>query len=126
MSLKPQHIFVRHDGRFTKIVFADILYIESVKNFIRLHFEKHELMILISLRQMERELPDTFCRVHRSFIVNTSHMQSFDHEQVWFGKKWVPIALQFRDVLPKKVNIVLSETRSFSGMSKMEIRNLLN
>lgn len=106
--------FVRCDGKYTRIDIRDICYIESLDNYVRIVTASKNYMVLISLRQLEEELPSShFCRIHRSFIVSLSHISSFDHEAVTLvGKEIIPISPVFKHALQGKVRVLVSDTRS--------------
>lgn len=119
--------FIRSDGRYIKISFSDILYLESVKNYVRIVTTQKSWLVLMSLRQIEKELPaDRFCRVHRSFVVSLYHIVSFDHEMVQLEQKQIPIGNRFRQALPDKVKILNGDARSRAAYSHMEIESVLN
>lgn len=104
--------FIRCDGKYTRIDTRDIRYIESLKNYVRIVTTTGSYLALISMRQLEEELPPaTFCRVHRSYIVSLSHISSFDHESVYIEKTILPISPVFRQVLQGKVKVLVSDTR---------------
>lgn len=119
--------FIRCNNRYVKINLQDILYLEAKKNYVQVVTIKEKHLALISLRQLEAELPPSlFCRVHRSFIVSLNHIAAFDHLTVQIEKKQIPISEQFRDVLPGRVKIISSETRKKKSVSKVNVDSLLN
>lgn len=126
MQAERKFIFVRHEGKYIRVNFAEILYLESVKNFVKLHYSQAELLLLITLCQLERELPGSFCRVHRSYIVNTDHIRSFDSVTVSFGAKSAPVARRFKSVLPRKMQVINPENRTRPLLMKMQLGNSLN
>jgi hypothetical protein len=68
---------------------------------------------LMSLTQLEKELPASqFCRVHRSFIVSLHHINSFNHENVYLDDLTIPVNPVYKNVLPSKVKVLVSDTRS--------------
>jgi DNA-binding LytR/AlgR family response regulator len=105
--------FIRSDGRYIKISFAEILYLESVKNYVRIVTMQKSWLVLMSLRHIEKELPaDRFCRVHRSYVVSLYHIVSFDNETVHLEHKQIPIGNRFRQALPERVRILNGDVRS--------------
>jgi two-component system LytT family response regulator len=125
MDLKPPFIFVRDGGRFTKIVFADVRYLEAQGNFVRIHLVKGSMLILIALRQLEKELPDYFYRIHRSYIVSIHFITGFATDQVWFDKRSVPVSQPYRDVLFSEVKVVLPDKRHYPGLTKIRLRSII-
>ena len=113
--------FIRHEGRYVRVDFQDILYIEARKNYTRLVMdEKPTVMVLVTLKQWERLLPrDSFCRVHRGYIVSIEKVLSFDNKYVYMAGENICIGEQYRMALPGAVTILANEvTRKevFSGL----------
>jgi DNA-binding LytR/AlgR family response regulator len=113
--------FIRHEGRYVKVDFQHILYIEARKNYTRLVMEERPtVMVLVTLKQWERVLPrDFFCRVHRGYIVSIEKVVSFDNKYVYLSGEKIPIGEQYRMALPEAVTILANEsTRKevFSGL----------
>src|SRR5688572_22486791 len=98
------NFFIRCDGKYIRISTTDIRYIQSMKNYVRIVTTTKTYLVLITLQQLERELPTLdFCRVHRSFIVAINHISSFDQEMVYVGKDQVPINPGYKNALQAKV-----------------------
>jgi DNA-binding LytR/AlgR family response regulator len=106
-------IFVRCDGKYIRINTDEIRYIESLKNYVRIVAITKSYLVLISLTQLEKELPAShFCRVHRSFIVSLHHINSFDHENVYLSDITIPINPAYKNMLLSKVKVLVSDTRT--------------
>jgi DNA-binding LytR/AlgR family response regulator len=119
--------FIRSDGRYIKISFADILYLESVKNYVRIVTVQKNWLVLMSLRHIEQELPaDMFCRVHRSYVVSLYHIVSFDNEMAQLENKQIPIGNRFRQALPARVKILNGDLRSRSLYAHLDAEGVLN
>jgi DNA-binding LytR/AlgR family response regulator len=103
--------FIRHEGRYTKVDFSSILYIEARKNYTRLVLdEKPTALVLITLKQWERLLPrDLFCRIHRGYIVSIDKIVSFDNKYVYLQAEKITIGEQYRNALPDAVTILANE-----------------
>ena len=71
---KPAHVFVREDRKQVKIMLSDILFVESLKDYIKIHTVTKHHLTKCSISAFEKELDDRFLRVHRSFIVNLNHV----------------------------------------------------
>ena len=103
--------FIRHEGRYTKVDFSSILYIEARKNYTRLVLdEKPTALVLVTLKQWERLLPrDLFCRIHRGYIVSIDKIVSFDNKYVYLQGEKITIGEQYRNALPDAVTILANE-----------------
>lgn len=75
---KADSIFVKTDGQLRKIAFADIRYIEGMKDYVLLHLcsERHPVVTHITMKAVEELLPAGFMRVHRSYIVALDKIES--------------------------------------------------
>lgn len=112
MSITP-YFFIRSDGKFTRVDIRDIRYIEALKNYVKIVTGNRQFLVLISLRQIEAELPaGQFCRVSRSFIVSLAHIQHFDHELVQLEGASVPLSTVYKNLLQSKIKVLVSESRS--------------
>src|SRR5690606_4612829 len=97
------------------------VYLESVKNYVRIVTTQKSWLVLMPLRQIEKELPaDMFCRVHRSFVVSLYHIISFDNEMVQLESKQIPIGNRFRHSLPASVKILNADVRSRNSYTPMD------
>lgn len=109
-TIKMQDFFIRCDGRYIRIDIREIRYIESVKNYVRIVTTERSWLVLMSLRQLEAELPDShFCRVHRSYIVALSYIRSFDQEMVYMEGIDIPINPLYKQSLQSKVKVLVSD-----------------
>lgn len=71
-------IFIKSDNKLVKIFFEDIVYVEALKDYLRIHISEKERYITHStMKAMEEKLPDNFFRIQRSYIINTKYIKSF-------------------------------------------------
>ena len=98
------HIFVRADRKMVKINFKDILFIESIGDYIKIHLENKSVVTRESITNIEALLPrDSFLRTHRSFIISADKIDSFTSEYIDIGKNQVPVSRSYRDEVLKKL-----------------------
>lgn len=94
------YLFVNAQSRKVKIQFSDILFIESQKEYIKIVTAKKEYISRMSTNMIEDILPaHLFRRVHRSFIISISKIDSYNSEMVEINGIQVPIGRAYRDVL---------------------------
>ena len=91
------HIYVNVNKKFIKIKFADILFIESIKDYIRIHLPDKSIVTKDAISNFEEKLPSEFLRTHRSFIVNTMKITAFTKVDVEIGDKEIPIGSSYKD-----------------------------
>ena len=88
-------IYVKSDYKLVQIRLDDILYIEGLKDYLKIYLESEPrpVLTLASMRNMEERLPSPrFMRVHRSYIVQMSKVKTLDKGQIVFGKTRIPIS----------------------------------
>ena len=86
------HIYVKSDRENVKINLAEIQYIESLKNHIKISTLKGTHITLVSISETAKKLPSSnFVRIHRSFIINLNHVDSFTNTYVSIQRKSIPI-----------------------------------
>jgi DNA-binding LytR/AlgR family response regulator len=99
-------IIVKADKKFHKVYTDDILYIESMDDFIRIHTAKSKLDIYDRLVGMEQKLPaGKFLRTHRSFLVNREKIESFSTSEVIINDIEIPVGKSFRDAVISRLSV---------------------
>ncbi len=97
------YIYVKteHKGKIAKIMFKDILYVESLKNYVAIYTtDKEQIVSLLTMKEMEERLPsNNFFRCHKSFIVALDKIKAVDGNEIIFQelKDKVPIGATYRD-----------------------------
>ena len=95
-----EFLFLKSDYKIKRINFQNILYIEGLKEYVKVYTQHSDkpMLSLSSLKILEIKLPaDKFMRVHRSFIVNLEKVETIDRSRIVFGKKYIPIGDQYKD-----------------------------
>nr|WP_321357774.1 LytTR family DNA-binding domain-containing protein [uncultured Draconibacterium sp.] len=101
---KSESIFVRSDRKMIKINFTEILYIESLADYIKIHLIDKTIVTRETISSIEAKLPQQdFLRVHRSFIVAISAIDSFTAEIIEISKKQIPVSRSYKDAMLKKL-----------------------
>jgi DNA-binding LytR/AlgR family response regulator len=104
---ETEYLFVKSDYKMVRICLKDIIYIEGMREYVRIHLTNGKSpMPLISLRALEEQLPaDKFMRVHRSYIVNLEKIISFDHSRIALDNKvLVPVSELYKELFLKFLN----------------------
>ena len=104
-NYSSQFIFVKSDYKLVKIEIAEIQYIESLKDYIKIVVGGKPVMTLSSMKAIEEKLvaPD-FIRVHRSFMVNIRKIQYIHRNFVMVGDKEIPIGDNYKDSFLQVIN----------------------
>jgi len=102
-SSVPNYIYVNSNKKHIKIIFEDILYVESIKDYVRIHTNDTSIMTKFKISEFEEKLPDNFLRIHRSFIVNTSQITAYTAHDVEIGDKEIPIGVSYKKVIGERL-----------------------
>ena len=102
---KENSIFVRSDRKMVKVMFKEIQYIESLSDYIRIHWvDQRTIVTRETLSNVEARLPQKdFMRIHRSFIVSMDRISSYTSDTIEMGKHEVPISRGFREKVMERL-----------------------
>jgi DNA-binding LytR/AlgR family response regulator len=102
------YIFIKQDSRLTKVPFNNIRYIEAEKDFSTVYLHDKKILAGMHLKLFESMLPEQlFVRVHRSFIINLSKVNSINGNMVELDKAEIPIGANYKENLLRKLGIGL-------------------
>lgn len=93
-------IFLKSEYKLLQIKLQSILYIEGLKDYVKVYIEEEQRPIVshISMKAIEDMLPsDRFIRVHRSFIVQPEKIKVIERNRIIFGKEYIPISESYKD-----------------------------
>ena len=113
-TVENGYIFVKSDYKLVRINFSDILYVEGLKDYVKIYVEgaAKPILSLSSMRSMETALSsDTFFRIHRSYIVNMDKVKVFERGQIVFGDKLLPISDNYKERVQTYLNAHLLQGR---------------
>ena len=102
-----EYISIKAHYKVSLVRYSDIIYIESVGEYVRLHLTNASpITTLFRLKNMETALPsDRFMRVHRSYIVNLEHITGYARGRVYLdNEEYVPISGNYRDTFREYIN----------------------
>ena len=88
---------VNANKKYIKVLFDDIVYVESIKDYIRIHTSSERVVTKDRLSDFEIKLPHTFLRTHRSYIVNTTKITAFTAVDVEIGTQEIPIGASYKE-----------------------------
>ena len=97
-------MFVKANGKFERVFFDEIMMVEAMQNYVIMHLKETRLIVYMTLSGMEGQLPhDKFMRVHKSFVVSLSKVNSIDGHEIALGPHKVPISRNLRDEVMKRI-----------------------
>ena len=100
VDTNSEFLFLKSDYKIRRINFNDILYIEGLKDYVKVFIQGSDkpVLSLITLKALEAKLPEAkFMRVHRSFIVNLERIDTIERSRIVFGKTYIPVSEQYKD-----------------------------
>ena len=104
---KVKEVYVKEDGRFIRISFADILYFENVGDYVKVVTPKGSHIFHGTLKNIDSKLGDPrFLKVHRSFIVNLDKIKDIEENTLVIEKKMIPISRANKSTLMNRLNLL--------------------
>jgi two-component system LytT family response regulator len=105
---ESRFLFVKTEYRYERIDIDDILYIEGMKDYLRIVCSDRKIMTLQSFSMIETSLPaKKFCRVHKSFMVAIDRIRSVERGVVCVGDHRIPVSSTYRNSFYKKTGLKL-------------------
>lgn len=99
---EDRFMFVKSEYKLVQIELNDILFIEGMKDYIRIYTASNDkpIMSLMNLKKIEDYLPSPeFMRIHRSYIVNMKKIKLIDRCRIVFGENYIPISESYKDTV---------------------------
>ncbi len=107
ISSNNEFLFLKSEYKIRRINFNDIIYVEGLKDYIKVYVQNKEkpIMSLNSMKAVEEKLPSQkFMRVHRSFIVNLERIETVERSRIVFGKVYIPVSDQYKEAFQAYLN----------------------
>ncbi len=104
-TAQDSFIYFKVDKKMVKTKIADILYIESIKDYVKVRTTEKEIITQQKISYLDESLPRAhFLRIHRSFIVNTDHIDAYTATDVEISKFKVPIGRNYKNEVMKALS----------------------
>lgn len=100
---RQDFITLKADYKLYKVKPDDILYIEGLKEYVTFYTRQRKFVVLESLLRLEQTLPANFIRVHKSYIINTDHVNALNGNQIELGTARIPIGKSYADQVKGKL-----------------------
>ncbi|MEL6942875.1 MAG: LytTR family DNA-binding domain-containing protein [Bacteroidota bacterium] len=91
-----EFIYVNTNRKYVKVLFQEILYIESLKDYVRIHTDNQRITTKDKISEFVEKLPNYFLRIHRSFIVNTKQIKAYTVNDIEIGETEIPIGVSYK------------------------------
>lgn len=101
----PEFIFVKTENRLEKIMIDDIVYIEGMRDYRRIHTTKNKVMTLQNFSEFETLIPPSLvCRVHKSYMVAVNKIVSIERGRIKIADQLIPISDTYKEVFFQLIN----------------------
>jgi len=93
---EDDHIYINTNRKYVKIVFKDVLYVESIKDYVRIHLESGSISTKDKISLFEQKVPSYFMRIHRSYMVNIHKITGYTKKDIEIGEIEIPIGISYK------------------------------
>ena len=101
-----RYIFIKTEYRHERVDFDDILYIEGMKDYLRVICKDKKIMTLMSFARLEEMLPSSeFCRVHKSYMVALRKIKSVERGIIVIADQRIPVSNTYKDNFYSKIKL---------------------
>ena len=98
------YFFIKADNKLVKVLFNDILFIEALQNYVVVHTQEKKLITYLTFKSVEEYLPSSqFIKVHKSFIVSATKIDSIEGNDIRIGQHYIPISRNLKDEVMGKL-----------------------
>lgn len=106
-SSEKDFLLIKSDRRFYKVKFEDVKFIEGLKDYVVIHTTTQKLITAMNLKTIHQKIiSESFMRVSKSYIVNFSHIQSFDNHTIYIDVSEIPLGEIFKAEFFAKYSIL--------------------
>jgi DNA-binding LytR/AlgR family response regulator len=105
ISITNDFFFIKCNGKIEKILMADVLYIQAMANYVIIHTLHKKYITYLTFSGIEEQLPDQlFVRIHKSYLVAISSIQTIDGNEVIIGLTKLPMSKSYRNEVMEKID----------------------
>jgi DNA-binding LytR/AlgR family response regulator len=104
-TMQSSYIFIKSDKRIEKIELNDILYAESVGNYVSVYTAGKKFLAYLTMKSLESQLPlNEFIKIHQSYLVNASKIEAIEGNEIKIGSRSLPISRNYREIVMKIIH----------------------
>lgn len=104
-DMSKNFIFIKTENRLEKITLTDIVYIEGMRDYRRIHTANKKIMTLQNFKELEQIIPSTLvCRVHKSYMVALNKIESIERSRIKISDQIIPISETYKESFFQKIN----------------------
>lgn len=103
---RPNFTFIKTENRLEKIMFNDILFIEGMRDYRRIHTHQKKIMTLQTFTELMQILPThQICRVHKSYMVALQKIDTIERGRIRIGQQVIPISETYKTAFYQQVHL---------------------
>lgn len=98
------HFFVRSEGRYVKVRFAEVLFVQALQNYVIIRTTSGQHICHLTFSGIEEQLPsDSFLKVHKSYLVGIGHVEAIEADGLRIGGNVIPVSRTERDAILSRI-----------------------
>jgi two-component system, LytTR family, response regulator len=102
---QPDFIFVKTENRLEKIMLNEIVFIEGMRDYLRIHTVNKKIMTLQNFSELEKLIPSSLvCRVHKSYMVALNKIDSIERSRIKIADQLIPISETYKEAFLQLIN----------------------
>ena len=102
---QPHFIFVKTENRLEKIMLNEIVYIEGMRDYLRIHTVNKKIMTLQNFSELEKLIPSNIvCRVHKSYMVALNKIDSIERSRIKIADQLIPVSETYKEAFLQLIN----------------------
>jgi DNA-binding LytR/AlgR family response regulator len=104
VSITQDFFFIKCNGKIEKIIMADVIYIEAMANYVIIHTRQKKYITYLTFSGIEKQLPaHLFVRIHKSYLVAISAIQTIDGTEVITSSMSLPLSKNYRNDVMSRI-----------------------
>jgi DNA-binding LytR/AlgR family response regulator len=104
-SSDQEHVFIKTDSKLVQLNLSQVLWVEALGNYIRVHTEEDKYTVLSTMKEIEAKLPPKdFIRVQRSFIIRVDKVKAIEDNYIIIKNKEIHIGNSYKEEFNKRIN----------------------
>ncbi|GAB3964764.1 LytTR family DNA-binding domain-containing protein [Spirosoma terrae] len=101
-----KEIYVKADGRYIRLPFEAIAYVENIGDYVKIHTSTHTYVVYTTMKDLAEKLDSQFMRVHRSYIVHLDKIVDIEENTLVINNKVIPISRANKPELMNRINLL--------------------
>lgn len=99
-----EYFFIKADNKLIRILFDEVLFVEALQNYVTIHTTGKKYMTYLTFKSVEDYLPgDKFIKVHKSYIISASKVDSIEGNEIRIGQHHIPVSRNQKDEVMEKL-----------------------